>query len=155
MAIGPDARRLASGRLVVVAGTLMVLGVAAAVLGAGPILEPADPVENAIGIAAVALGLLMLVAGASLALGRGPVRRLGIAGGAAAGVLGGMVTIAATQSLASCGTDGDRTIACSLVVCGTAVGGLAVTVAGVASAIVVSRARADALHRHRRRAPRR
>ena len=42
MAIGPEARRMASGRIVVVAGVIGTLGAAAIVLGIGPILVGAQ-----------------------------------------------------------------------------------------------------------------
>lgn len=151
MAIGPEARRMASGRIVVVAGVIGTLGAAAIVLGMGPILVGAQRVEREIGIAAVALGCVMLVAGGSLALRRGPARLLGIAGGVAGAALGAVIVIAATVSLGRCADAVDRAEACSVLVGGTGIAGLAIATVGVASAVIVSRARPDALRRRRAR----
>ena len=150
MAIGPEARRLASGRIVVVGGMLSAFGVAAIVLGAGPILETSQAHERAIGVVAIGLGLLMLAGGTMLGIRRGPARAAGIAGCLAAAALGTLIGVAAVTSLGACGAADDRAVSCGLLIGGAAVGGMVLAGGGVASALVVSRARPEAFRRRRR-----
>lgn len=155
MVIGPEARRSASGRVVVVVGLLAALGPAAIILGAGPLLVASGPLERAIGVAAIALGAVMLVAAVALASRRGPTRMLGMAGGASLAALGAIVAIAASASVAGCGAAPTRAVACVTLVGGTAAVGVGLVAAGVGSWVVVSRARPESLRRGRRSSRRR
>ncbi|HEX2766261.1 MAG TPA: hypothetical protein VHR55_06470 [Candidatus Limnocylindria bacterium] len=155
MAIGPEARRAASGRIVVVAGLLGACGATTLILGAGPMLVPAGPLERAIGVAAMALGGVMLLAGAALGLRLRAARILGIAGGASLAVIGVAIVVAASATLPGCGGSSERAIACVTLVGGTGVAGVGLVAAGVASAYVVSRARPEFLRRPRRQPRRR
>ena len=150
MAIGPEARDMASGRLVVAAGLIGAIGFAAIVLGFGPIVVGAGPTERAIGTLAIGLGVLMMLAAISLALRLGPARRLGMASGVAAILLGLLVAVAAIASLGSCETRASGAAGCSVVVAGTAAVGLSVVAAGAGCTVVIRRAPPAALRRHRR-----
>jgi hypothetical protein len=150
MAIGPEARDMASGRLVVAAGLIGAIGFAAVVLGSGPIVVAAGPTERAIGTLAIGLGIFMMVAAISLALRLGPAKRLGIASGVAAILLGVLVTIAAIASMGSCEARASGEAGCSVVVAGTAAVGLGVVAAGAGCTLVIRRAPPAALRRNRR-----
>ena len=150
MAIGPEARRHASGRIVVVAGLFATAGTGAVILGLGPIIEAVQPIERALGVVIVLLGFVMLAAAASLAVRRGPARALGVAGGVALAVAGLIIAVSAADSLAGCTGAGAPVPGCGLVVGSAAVIGLLVAVTGLGCAIVVARARPDALRRPRR-----
>jgi hypothetical protein len=149
MGIGPEAREMASGRIVVVAGLLGAIGAAAVVLGAGPVLLAAEPAARGTGYLAIATGGVMLVATLSLALRRGPVRALGTAGGLAAAVLGATIAVAAAGSLDACSTPLTRPVECSAVVGAAALVGLGILAVGVGSVVVVRRARPESLRRRR------
>lgn len=150
MGIGPEARRQASGRIVVVAAMYAAVGSAAVILGIGPIIQPAQAVVREAATLAIALGGVMLVGGAALLLRRGPARGLGVAAGVAMAALGAIVTLAAVVSLGECGGGSDRAMGCSLIVGVAGVGGVGVMAAGSGAAAVVSRARPAALRRARR-----
>ena len=149
MGIGPQAREMASGRIVVVTGLLGAIGAAAVVLGAGPVLLAAEPATRGVGYVALVAGGVMLAAALSLALRRGPVRVLGLAGGLAAAVLGAIIAVAAAGSLDACGAREARTVECSAVVGAAALVGIGILAAGVGSVLVVRRARPESLRRRR------
>lgn len=149
MGIGPEARRAASGRIVVVAGLFVTLGAATTILGAGPIILSSEPGARQIGVASVALGCLLIVAAACLGLRRGPARLLGVVGGMAATVIGAFVIIAGAMSADTCHSGAGGT-ACALTIGGIVMAGIGVVVGGVASAIVVNQAPREALRRRLR-----
>jgi hypothetical protein len=155
MAIGPEARGMASGRIVVATGLFAALGTAAIILGFGPLTLGAGPTERAIGGAVMGLGALMVTAAASLATRRGPARLLGTVAGAAMSVLGGTIAIGALASFGSCQGRETQTVECSAVVSAAGLLGLAALAAGIACLLVVRRARPASLRRPRRSVRRR
>jgi hypothetical protein len=149
MAIGPEARRQASGRVVVVAGLFAAVGIASIVLGLGPLAVGSSSVEQTIGAIVIGMGVLMLVAAIALATRRGPTRPLGVAASLAVVLLGTAVALGAVSSLDACGARDTRTVECAAIVGGAAMLGLGVAVAGIGCLLVVIRGRPTALRRAR------
>lgn len=153
MAVGPDARRMASGRMVVVGGLDATMGAAAVALGLGPLIERAEPGTQLVGAAAIALGVVLLLAGGALLFRRGPVRLLGRLGGVAAMALGLVILVAAASSIGDCSASSNAAGCLVLLGVSGMLGVVAVT-AGLAGLVVVSRAHAQALRRPGRRSGR-
>lgn len=147
MAIGPEARRQASGRIVVVAGLFAAVGVASIVLGLGPLSVASSSLEKTIGAVVIGLGVLMLVAAVALGTRRGPTRHLGVAASLAVVLLGAAVTLGAVSSLDACGSRETRTMECTVIVGGAALLGLGVAAAGIGCLLVIIRGRPAALRR--------
>lgn len=150
MSIGPDSRRMASGRVVVVTGLLGVVGAAAVVIGLGPILQPSEPMERVLAVGAIALGTVMIIAALALAIRRGPSRQLGIAGGWAMLAMGLTVAVLSAASLGTCEGRASQVVACQIVIATISVVGISIAVAGGASVAVIRRARPVAPRGRRR-----
>jgi hypothetical protein len=100
VAIGPEAARRKSGRIVVLAAQNTVIGALAVLLGSGPGLTGADWPAQVLGGAAVIAGLTMLVAATGLIRRRPWGRAAGISGGYACAALGALILALAAYELA-------------------------------------------------------
>jgi hypothetical protein len=139
MAIGPEAARRKSGRIVVFAMLYTMIGGLAALLGSGPIVTGADWPARLVGGVAVIAGLTMLVAAAGLVRRRPWGRRVGIAGGFACATLGILISSVAVYELATeCST---REGGCGAEPLVALLFGMALMAAGAAGVTVVRRAR--------------
>ncbi len=148
MAIGPEARRAVSGRIVVVAGFYGVLGTASIVVGLGPLIMLADVMSRVLALGAITGGTTLVVGSAGLFSKRRWSRRFAILGGSAAISLG-LVTIAlASDALVSCGSM-PAPQDCIAVTLGLALIGLTITVCGIGSVAIIRRARPGAFRRRR------
>lgn len=142
MAIGPDARLMIPGRVLVIAFLYAMIGLGAIVLGLGPILRPSGEVERLVAYVAIAAGTVLGAIGGLLFFrGRRP-RRLGILGGAVVVILGQLIVILAGLSGEDCATDG--TSGCTQVVLAVGVGGLVVSSLGIISTVTLYRLRPSA-----------
>lgn len=150
MAIGPEATRKKSGRIVVVAGFYGLLGGSAAILGLGPLLRPADATIRAIGIIAVGAGLVLLLGSAGLWLRPRWARRAGLIAGASAVGIGLLITALALTAMGGC-AGADVGGGCTFLVGGLALIGLGIIGCGIASVAVVLRARPSVFRERRRR----
>jgi hypothetical protein len=151
MAIGPESRRMASGRIVVVAVVQGALGTAAVLVGLGPLMQPAEPVEEAVAVVAIGLGCVSIVAGITLGLRLRAARGLGIAGGVATVLLGLILAELTRSSLEDCQTRGEAAGPCIGVLAAVGVLSAAIVAVGIAAIIVIRRAHPGAFRRHGRR----
>lgn len=149
MAIGPDARHSASGRIVVITAAQATIGVLAAVMGLGPWIDAAAWPERVIGTGGLIGGAVLLASAALLTLRRGPTRTVGVIGGLTMGAIGLAVTLLAISSYEACSST-ERATACYAVIGVLNVVGLVVTVLGGVSVTIIRRAPRSALHRARR-----
>lgn len=149
VAIGPDSRNMASGRVVVIAVLDGALGVMAIVGGIGPQVTSSEPPVREVGLLGIAMGLALVAAGITLALRTPFARTCGAVGGIVATLLGFLVVGLSLASFGECAPANGG--ACELVVGGIAVVGGAIAAFGVASTRVVSGAPAAAFRRDRKR----
>jgi hypothetical protein len=149
VAIGPEARRAASGRIVVVATLQGTLGAASLVVGLGPRVSGAPPMTQAVGLASIVLGTILIIGAVALGLRTRHARLLGLAGAIATVLVGLLVFAAALASEDDCVRSNGPSSACALLLGAVEVAGLSVTAAGLASAVVIHRARPQAFRRHR------
>lgn len=147
MAIGPQSRDAASGRLVVIAALHGIVGAASMVLAAGPFLEQAGTTERILAGVVALLGTVMLIGALSVGLRIGPARTLGVAGALAMTAQGLILLLLATLSLSRCGDRAADATGCYLVVGAFVLAGLAIAGLGIGSAVVIRRARQRALGR--------
>jgi hypothetical protein len=146
--IGPEARGMVSGRIVVTAALHALLGIAAASAGIGPIVEEAGPGEQLLGVGGIVLGVLLGLSAVSLAVRRGPVRLFATIGAAAALAMGMGIAVLAMASYGRC-SEMANAGACYALVGGINLVGIGIAVVGVGSFVVIRRARPQALRRRR------
>jgi hypothetical protein len=152
VAIGPESRHMASGRVVVIAAFEAVLGAASVVVGLGPLLQPAAADELVwIGGAAIGLGAVLLTGAAGLALRLRYARGFGIAGALAAIAIGALVAGLAVASLDACAPSHPQPTACQALVGSIGFLGGVTGALGIIALGVLRRAHAAAFRRSRRR----
>ena len=140
MAIGPEARRTTSGRVVVVVASYAILGVSSAALGLGPFVRQSDPTTRVIALVTIAAGGFMLLGAVGLIIGGRWGRRAGVVGGWALAVVGAIVTFATLSAIEDC--DGSREAGgCSIILGGLGTIGIVLILGGVAGSTIARRAR--------------
>ena len=142
---------MASGRIVVIATFEGVLGLASTLIGLGPVVEPADPEARILGGTAILLGAFLLTGAAALGLRIPHARRLGIVGAVAAAIIGLLLAGLAIASLDACGISQLQTMPCLALIGGIGLMGIAISALGLASMIILGRARSEAFRRRRHR----
>ena len=144
MAIGPEARRMASGRVVVLAASQGFLSIVTFVMGLGPLVHPSEPVEKLAAGAAVALSVPMGIGAVLLGLRRGPARTAGLAAAFASMAVGTVVVVLAVASLDGCGGVGDGW-SCSMLIGLIGLVGIGIIAFGIGSRSLIRRAHPRAL----------
>ena len=150
MAIGPDSRRMASGRIVVIAIGDILLGAMSTLVGIGPQVEGAEIETRVAGAVALLLGSVLMIAGIALGLRVRHAQKLGAAGAAAAVLVGAMVTVLALDSFGACTADGAAPTACQALVGSVVVVGISICVLGLTSGVIIRRSPRDAFRRYPR-----
>lgn len=130
------------GRVFVVALVYVVLGLAAIVLGLGPVLQPAGDTERVLAVVAIAAGSLLAAIGVSLLMRRERGKRLGMLGGAVLIMLGVLVMILAGVGLDGCPQTDES--GCTKLVLTVTGGGLAISCLGIMSIVALRRLRPPA-----------
>lgn len=134
--IGPEAARTTSGRIVVVIAFYAVLGLLCLVLGAGPFVEPADPLTRSVAAAALAAGGMLVIGAGGLVAGGRWGRRLAVLGGLAAAGIGMLAAVLAVSTLGTCQAS-SAADACRAILGVIGVVGALVAACGIASLVVV------------------
>lgn len=133
MAIGPEADKHLSGRVVVIAGGFGSVGSLSVLFGAGPVIKGTDPFTQIVGVLAIAAGGVMAIGGIGLMFRRPRARVLGLVGGAGGVALGLVIVGGAAASLGGCPGDHHAASWCHVMALLTGAIGIAFAALAVAA----------------------